>query len=61
MPSGGEMVEVGPLVVTLLEALDPDPALVSQGPEAVVDLAQADAEFIGQLSLVDMGVVVQLF
>jgi len=52
---GGEQVEVGELVVVAAEVVGFDEAFFEQGFEQVVGLAQADAQPLGQLALVEAG------
>src|SRR5699024_10210355 len=52
-----ESVQVGAFVLAVLEVRCLDVAFVQQGFEAVVDLADADAEFPGQCALGGCGIV----
>src|SRR5437764_590148 len=55
-----EDVEVACLVVAVLEVAGLDPPLLDQRAEAIVDLAEADAELAGELALRRLGVVGQI-
>lgn len=48
---GGEYVQVAALVFALAKVVGFYQAFADQGLQAVVDFAQADAEFLGQLAL----------
>ena len=55
--SGGrQLVEVAVFVLAAAEVAGLDPALVDQRLEAVVGLAQADADLLGQRALADFRV-----
>ena len=58
---GRELVDVGAAVLGFFEVGNLDQALVGQGPEAVVDLAQGCARNPGQFPLGDPGIVVDVF
>src|SRR5699024_1551576 len=56
----GEFVQVSAFVFAVFEVGGLDVAFVQQGFEAVVDLADANAEFLGQLALGHAGVGFQV-
>jgi len=56
-PMGREQITIRHLVLTVLEVLGLDPALVDQRTQAVVDLAQAHAELFGELALRDLWIL----
>ena len=56
---GGEHVQVAFFVGALAEVPGLDQAFVHQRLQAVVDLAQTDAQLVGQLPLADIGVLLQ--
>src|SRR5687768_6445810 len=55
-PLGGEVVGVRELVLAVAEIADLEEALVQQGAQAEVDLADADAELLGEPPLGDFRV-----
>jgi hypothetical protein len=55
----GQDVQVAMLGMAGLEITGLDPALVDQRLEAVIGLAEADAEFLRKLALGDLGIVFQ--
>ena len=55
-PRGRQQVGVGELVLAVAEVLHLDQPLVQQGADAVVGLAQAHAQGLGQLALAEAGI-----
>lgn len=59
-PGGGEEVDVLALALVFAEIAELDQSLFNQGAQAVVDLAQADAQLRGKLALAEAGVGLQV-
>ena len=59
-PGGGEEVDVLALALVFAEVAELDQALFNQGAQAVVGLAQADAQLRGKLALAEAGVGLQV-
>ena len=53
---GGEQIDVGRLILAILKVVGFNPAFLDQGFQALVDLAEAYAEFLRQFTLGNLGV-----